>query len=91
MAGQVTIAAENNVYLTGNLLSGVNAGDAPTRENRNIIGLVAQNSGGRLSPSTGVRLDEHQEPHQRQFHAPPPCSTSSISGGSSGSYCLVGA
>ena len=45
MAGRATIAAENNVYLTGNLLlSGVNAGDAPTRENRNIIGLVAQNS-----------------------------------------------
>ena len=89
MAGRVTIAAENNVYLTGNLLlSGVNAGDAPTRENRNIIGLVAQNSVVVYHPVQVSGWTSTKNPTNGSFTCPStPSSTSSISGGSSGNYC----
>ncbi len=84
--GRVTIAAENNVYLTGDLLlDGVAAGDAPTRENRNIVGLVAQNSVVVYHP-VGVTGYSSTKSGSQTCPSTPTGSLSNSSG-SNGSYC----
>lgn len=85
--GAVTIAAENNVYVTGDLLlEGVVAGDNPSRENSNIVGLVAQNSVVVYHP-VGVSSWNVTRSGSGFSCPSTPTSSGPTSGGRNGNYC----
>lgn len=87
--GSVTIAAENNVYVTGDLLlEGVAAGANPSRENSNIVGLVAQNSVIVYHPVQVSSWTTRESPTNNSFTCPVrPTDPGPSSGGSNGQYC----
>jgi hypothetical protein len=82
--GRVTIAAESNVVVTGDLgIAGVTLGTAPTNDPANIVGLVAQNSVVVYHPVEITSWTSTKSGSQ----SCPSTPTGAITGGSNGSWC----
>lgn len=82
--GRVTIAAENNVVVTGDLgIAGVSLGAPTTNDPSNIVGLVAQNSVVVYHPVEITSWTVTKSGTQTCPSSP----FGSVSGGSNGSYC----
>ena len=69
--GRVTIAAENNVVVTGDLgIANTALGAATGKDNSDIVGLVAQNSVVVYHPVEVTTLDRRCQPHKSQQRKP---------------------